>query len=72
MSNVVFLWLMQNMFLFIALMGIFAHFGAIISIKIAEMLGFGNDKPLSFVLDQIQDDLAKGKEVRVREYFNET
>lgn len=66
-----FYWLLTNMFIFLAFMGIFAHFGAKISIKIAEMLGFGNDKPLSFVLDQIQDDLAKGKEVRVKEYFDE-
>jgi len=66
-----FYWLLQNMLMFILFMGIFAHFGAKISIKIAEMLGFGDDKTLVFVLDQIQDDLAKGKEVRVKEYFDE-
>ncbi len=71
MSKDVFLWLMSNMFLLLGLMGVIAHVGATIAVKIAEILGFGEHRPLVFVLDQIHNDLEQGKEVNVREYFNE-
>lgn len=74
MSKDVFLWLMTNMFLFIAFMGIFAHVGATIAVKLAEMLGFGDYRAISFTekLDQLHAELETGKEVNVREFLNET
>ena len=40
--------------------------------KIAQLLGFGDQKKLSFVLDNLYQDLEGGQAINVKEYFDET
>lgn len=40
--------------------------------KIAQVLGFGDQKKLSFVLDNLYQDLEGGQAINVKEYFDET
>ena len=38
--------------------------------KIAQILGFGDHKKLSFVLDNLYKDLEGGQAINVKEYFD--
>ena len=38
--------------------------------KIAQILGFGDQKKLSFVLDNLYKDLEGGRAINVKEYFD--
>jgi hypothetical protein len=71
MTNEAFLYLFTNSMLFIALIGIIAHIGATISVKIAEILGFGDDQSLSYKLDNLYEKLEGGQAINVKEYLDE-